>query len=79
MEATRNPRSSLHRKRRERHEVDAGAGMANWHYAVAATDWESVGGAWTPGSEESPADCSSKTAGNNKKRGIKFQRHAEEQ
>ena len=28
--------------------VVAGAGTANLRFAVAAADWESVGGAWTP-------------------------------
>ena len=29
-----------------------GAGAANRRFAVAAADWKSVGGAWTPESEE---------------------------
>ena len=31
--------------------MDDGAGTGNWRLAVAAADWESVGGAWTSTSE----------------------------
>jgi len=36
--------------------VDDGAGAANQRCAVAAADWESVGGAWTPELEK-PRRC----------------------
>ena len=34
----------------EEHYVDDGAGVANRRFAVAAANWESLGGARTPGS-----------------------------
>jgi len=43
-------------KRREKG-VDDGTGTANRRFAVAAADWESVGGARTPESEGFPADA----------------------
>jgi len=36
--------------------VVAGAGTANLRFAVAAADWESVGGAWAPESDQFAAE-----------------------
>ena len=46
----------LQPKRRGKKLVVAGAGMANLRFAVAAADWESVGGAWAPESDQFAAE-----------------------